>query len=105
MKKSIDTTLPRTPKNAMADKPEPDEDDKMRNGEYDMDHLLKAEDIKNDPDRMKYVAKAHDKKTVAMRSIADLKIAGQALASQRIDELKAKAAQPRHKTRYPNRGN
>lgn len=103
---SMQSEMPRTPKDAMApkiDKPEPDEDDKMRNGEYDMEHLLKAEDIKNDPDRMKYVGKAHDKKTVAMRSIADLKMASAALDSQKAEEIKAKAAQPRHKTRYPKR--
>lgn len=107
MKKvKIASEMPRTPPASMApkmDKPEPDEDDLMRNGEYDMEHLLKAEDIKNDPDKMKYVQKAHAKKSTQMRSIADLKVAGAALDQQKTEQVKAKAAQGRIKTRYPEK--
>lgn len=96
--------MPRTSPAAMAPKtdvPEPDEDSLMRAGEYDMDHLMKAEDIKNDPEKMKYVQKAHAKKTTQMRSIADLKTAGAALDQQKSEQVKAKSAQGRIKTRYP----
>jgi hypothetical protein len=109
MKKSkIASDLPRTSPAAMAPKNpdmqmEPSEEDKLRSGEYDLDHLMKAEDIKNDPEKMEYVHKAHAKKTVSMRSIADLKVAGQALAAQTQEAAKAKASQPREKTRYPKR--
>ena len=102
--KVADMELPRTTPAAMAAKDnEPSEEEKLRNGEYDMDHLIKAEEIKNDPERMEFVHKAHAKKTVGMRSIADLKVAGQALAAQKTEEVKAKAAQPRNKTRFPVR--
>lgn len=119
--KVASSDLPRTPKDSMApSKYEPTEEDKIRDGNYDMDHLLKAEEIKADAERMKYVGKAHDKKTVAMRSIADLKVAAQALAQQKKEEAsegekdkkfnaKEEAAeqgvpaQPRHKTRYPQK--
>lgn len=106
MKKSkvADMEMPRTPKDAMAPKEtvaqERSEEEKLRNGEIDLDHLMRAEDIKGDNERMEYVHKAHAKKTTAMRSIADLKMAGQALAQKKRDEI---AAQPRHKTRYPKR--
>lgn len=97
--------LPRTPKEAMAPKVdnERSEEEKLRNGEMDLDHLMRAEEIKNDPEKMEYVHRAHGKKSVAMRSIADLKIAGQALAAQKTEEMKAKPSQPRHKIRYPER--
>ncbi len=101
---SMKSDLPRTPKEAMAPaKYEKTEDDMLRDGEYDMDHLMKAEDIKGDAKRMEYVHKAHAKKTTQMRSIADLKMASQALAHQTTEEAKAKAAQPRIKARYPKR--
>lgn len=106
MKKSKVAEMPRTPKEAMAPKhpdSEKSEEDKLRDGEWDMDALMKAEEIKGDNGRMEYVHKAHEKRSKAMRSIADLKMAGQALAMQKQDEMKAKAAQPRHKTRYPER--
>ncbi len=101
---AMNPEMPRTPKEAMAPKDsdkasERSEEDKLRSGEMDLDHLMRAEDIKNDPEKMEFVHKAHAKKTVAMRSIADLKMASQALAAQD----KAKAAQPREKTRYPAR--
>lgn len=106
MKKSkvVDTDLPRTPPEAMAAKQsERSEEDMEREGHYDLDHLMRAEEIKGDESRMKYVHKAHEKKTKAMRSIADLKMAGQALAHEKQEAMKEKAAQPRHKVRYPKR--
>ncbi len=101
--KIASTDLPRTPKNAMAPAAEKPEEDLERDGHFDLEHLMKAEEIKKDPLRMDYVHKAHEKKSAQMRSIADLKVAGQALAAKSQDEAKAKAAQPRHKTRYPEK--
>lgn len=106
MKKAkIVNDMPRTPAAAMAPKepptPEKTEEDRLRDGDYDMEHLMRAEDIKADPKRMEYVQKAHAKKTTQMRSIADLKMAGAALDQQKSEAVKSKAAQPRHKTRYP----
>lgn len=109
-----DTSLARTPPQSMAPAPtpEPTEEDMMRKGGYDLDSLMSAEDIKSDPKRMEYVHKAHGKKMTAMRSIQDLKVAGQALAMQKKDAKAADQedaaeggapAQPRHKTRYPKR--
>lgn len=108
--------LPRTPKDAMAPAeplpvPQKTDMEKMQDGNYDLDHLLKAEDIKADPEKMNWVQKAHDKKSTAMRSIADLKMASQALAQQagakgpKTAEMAPTgiAAQPRNKTRYPAR--
>lgn len=101
-----DSELARTSKEAMAPKhvdDEQSEEDKIRKGEWDLEDLMKAEAIKGDQGRMEYVHKAHAKKSAAMRSIADLKMAGQALAQQKSDQIKAKAAQPRHKNRFPAR--
>jgi hypothetical protein len=107
MKKSKVATksdLPRTSPEAMAPaKHERSEEDMEREGHYDLDQLMRAEEIKGDEKRMSYVHKAVDKKSKAIRSIADLKVAGQALAHQKTEEMKAKAGQPRHKTRYPER--
>lgn len=108
MKKSKIADMPRTSAAAMSPKhvdakDERSEEDKLRSGEYDLDHLMRAEDIKNDPEKMEYVHKAHAKKTTQLRSIADLKMAGQALAAKKQDEMKKKAAQPRHKERYPEK--
>jgi hypothetical protein len=83
--------------------PEKDEMGKMMDGQMDLDHLLRAEEIKQDPSRMEYVHKAHEKKMGGMRSIADLKMAGQALGAKKLEEEKAKPAQPRIKKRYPER--
>jgi len=86
----MDDGFPRTTKAAMApvEEEKKSEEELDRNGEYDMDKLLQAEEIRNNPKRMEYVHKAHDKKKVGMRSIEDLKIAGQALV---------------HKNRFPKR--
>lgn len=71
--------MPRTPAKAMAPMAQPPADDesaeneKLRNGEMDLEHLMKAEDIKNDPEKMEYVHKAHAKKSRSLRSIEDLK--------------------------------
>jgi hypothetical protein len=69
--------MPRTPANAMAPAAKPDdeaaENEKLRSGEMDLDHLMKAEDIKSDPEKMEYVHKAHAKKSKQLRSIDDLK--------------------------------
>ncbi len=118
---STDSSLPRTPKDAMAPKQyEPTQEDKMRDGNYDLDHLLKSHEIQSDPEKMKYVGKAHEKRMGAMRSIADLKLAGQALAQQKKEELsegekdqkfnakeeageQGEPAQPRSKIRYPKK--
>lgn len=112
--------FPRTPKEAMAPNSADPEDMLLDKGHMDLEHLMKTHEIQTDPNRMKYVGMAHEKKMGAMRSIADLKLAGQALASQKKEELgepkmdaKANAkeesgeaaipAQPRHKNRYPKR--
>lgn len=103
---SMNSDLARTPKEAMAPKeiaPEKSDSDREREGEIDLDDLLRAEKIKLDPDRMKYVLKAHEKKSTAMRSIEDLKMASQALAHAESEMMKEKPAQPRHKNRYPKR--
>lgn len=103
---------PRTPTDSMAPiKYEPTEDDKIRDGGYDLDHLIRAEEIKGDDKKMEYVKKAHEKKTTQMRSIADLKVAGQALAHKKTSEArgeknmeeKGEPAHGRVKTRYPKR--
>ena len=81
MESKSDDEMPKTPKEAMAEvKHDKSEEDMCRDGEYDLDALLKAIEIKNDPKKMEYVNKAHDKKSTALRSIADLKMAGEALA-------------------------
>lgn len=98
---SMKSELPRTSPEAMA--PKKTEEDCERDGHCDLDHLIRAEEIKGDSKRMDYVHKAREKRTGQMRSIGDLKMASQALAAAEKDELKAKAAQPRHKTRYPKR--
>lgn len=80
---SVHAGEPRVPKDALAPAPyEKTEEDKEREGNYDLDHLLRAKEIESDPDRMKYVHKAHEKKTTALRSIADLKMAAQALGER-----------------------
>jgi uncharacterized protein YciI len=49
---------------------------------------MRAEEIKSDPKRMEHVHKAHKKKLTAMKSIADLKMAGQALAHKKKMDAK-----------------
>lgn len=101
---SMESTLAKTPKEAMAPvKYEKTEEDMCMAGECDLDHLMRAEDIKKDEKRMAYVHKAHEKKTTAMKSIADLKMASQALAHKKDMEVKSIPAQPRHKQRYPKK--
>jgi len=78
---SMKSKMASTPADAMAeDKDEKSEMDMAREGEYDLEALMKAFEIKNDEKRMEYVKKAHDKKTTALKSIEDLKMAGEALA-------------------------
>lgn len=87
--------LPKLPKEAPAPKPLPAdeaESEKMRLAEMDLDHLMKAHDIQMDSERMERVGKVHGKRMGAMRSIADLKLAGQALALKTSE-----------KARYPKR--
>lgn len=116
MRKAKVADMARTSPSAMAPAPapEPSEDDKIQSGGYDLDHLMRAEEIKADPKKMEYVHKAHKKKMTAMRSIQDLKDAAQALAHKgKADdaeeagespaEEKGEAAQPRAKTRYPKK--
>ena len=105
MKKSkvakMEHDLPRTPKEAMAHKVdtvssesdmshEKSEADREREAEMDLDHLLHAEKIKGDSKRMEYVQKAATRKHHAIRSIADIKMAGQALAHEKRMGLKKK---------------
>jgi hypothetical protein len=100
MKKSkvvqVHSDFARTPASSMAPKESPKEEkteeDKLRSGEYDLEHLMKAHDIQGDNERMEYVHRAHAKKSTAMKSIADLKMAGEALAEHK-----------RVKTRFPKR--
>lgn len=114
-------SMPRLPKDAPAPMPVPAKtpEDLARDGEHDLDHLLRSEDIKADPQRMDGVKKAHEKRMTGMRSIADLKAAGQALAHQKkkqmmgdgdAEDLKdggadeateTKPPQPRVKQKYP----
>lgn len=84
-----DSDFARTPANSMAPKAEEkSESDLEREGEIDLDDLLRVEKIRQDPERMKRVHAAADKKQVHIRSIQDLKTAGEALA---------------HKNRFPKR--
>jgi hypothetical protein len=86
---SMDSGMAKTPKESMAPA-QPDKnalEEKLRMGEMDLEHLMKAHDIQNDPEKMEYVHKAHGKKMGAMRSIADLKTAAQALAAQQKEEI------------------
>lgn len=84
-----DSDFARTPASSMAEKkPEKTEEDHEREGTYDLDHLIRADEIRRDENRMKYVHRAADKKHTAIRSIQDLKVAGEALA---------------HKNRFPKR--
>lgn len=72
-------------------KHEKSESDKEREGDYDLDHLLRAEEIKGDEDRMKYVRKAHGKKHKALTSIAELKEVAEMRTKEIIEERKKKA--------------
>lgn len=50
-----------------------EDEEKERNGKYDLEALLHAEEIRNDPERMKH-AKAHGEKQMGkIRSIQDIK--------------------------------
>lgn len=96
MKKSkvakMESDPPRTPPEAMAPKKqEPSEEDLDREAEYHLDDMLRVEKIKNDPAKMERVRKAAERKHHAIRSIADLKVAGQALAAEKREALKKKA--------------
>lgn len=93
MKKSkvvqVSSDFAKTPASSMAPKKEEkSESDFEREAEIDLDDLLRAEKIKADPERMKRILAAADKKAGSIRSIQDLKVAGEALA---------------HKARYPKR--
>jgi hypothetical protein len=93
MKKSkvakVESDFARTPASSMAAKEhEKSESDLEREGEMDLDDLLRVEKIRSDPERMKRVHAAAEKKQVHIRSIQDLKMAGEALA---------------HKNRFPKR--
>lgn len=75
-KKTAEPELPKTSPAAMAAKPtEKTEEDLDRDGDFDLEDLLRAERIKNDPKRMERVFKAHEKKHTQLRSIEDLKTA------------------------------
>lgn len=95
MKKSkvvqVSSDFAKTPASSMAPKEkdhEKSESDFEREAEIDLDDLLRAEKIKADPERMKRILAAADKKAGSIRSIQDLKVAGEALA---------------HKNRFPKR--
>lgn len=80
MKKSKLAAEPRVPKNAMAAKEEKDDEkedaeEMARQGGWDLDTLLAAEEIKKNPEKMKFVMKALDKKEQGFKSIAELKMA------------------------------
>lgn len=82
-KKSELSSEARVPKDALAPvKHERSEEDYERDGHYDLDHLVRAKEIEQDEKRMKYVHKAHEKKTTALKSIADLKLAAQAVGER-----------------------
>lgn len=95
MKKSKIAEMPRTPANAMAEKEHEEKEDleeMVRKGGYDLDDLIRAEEIKKDDGRMKYVKMAADKRAGAIRSIQDLHVAREALAMEKTK-----------RNRYPKR--
>lgn len=61
------------PEGAMAEKEERSEEDRDRDGRYDLDTLLAAEEIRNNPEKMKYAMAHGKKKMAAITSIEDLK--------------------------------
>lgn len=62
------------------------EEDKERSGDYDLETLMRAKEIENDADKMKYVAKALDKKAASIKSIQDLKNVYAAKFEKKVDE-------------------
>lgn len=76
---SAEKEMPKVPKEAMAAKEDSAEDKKedaeemLRQGKWDLDSILAAEEIKGDEKRMKYVMKAMETKEKGFRSIQELK--------------------------------
>lgn len=72
----------KAPVNPMA--PAEDSDEAKRSkAKYDMEDLLRAEDIKKDPERMKHVKKHAEDHLTKVRSIADLKDLAEALPKKK----------------------
>lgn len=75
MNKEVEVPEPAAPSsNPMAPmKMEPDENEMERMGHHDMETLMAAEDIKSNPDKMKYVSKAHAQKTQQLNKVKSIK--------------------------------
>lgn len=82
--------MPKVGPEAMAPKEDDDEKKYEQEGHWDLDQLMRAEEIRQDPKRMKYVHKAHEKKFSALRSIADLKAVADMKAMEAANAKKFK---------------
>lgn len=93
---TIEVKHPKMPSDAWApttaERPEEEEERKKRDGRHHLDTLLEAEEIRSNPEKLKYAMEHADERATKIKSLKDLRVVSEAkFGSNTQDERKAKA--------------